>query len=53
MIDITERKRRELEMRQTMARMREHEARQKLLLNELNHRVKNTLPPSNRWLCRP
>jgi len=27
----------------TMVEMREHEARQKLLLDELNHRVKNTL----------
>jgi two-component sensor histidine kinase len=27
----------------TMMEMREHDARQKLLLNELNHRVKNTL----------
>lgn len=30
-------------MLQTMAQMREHEAHQKLLLDELNHRVKNTL----------
>lgn len=42
-LDITERKRRELEMLRTMAQMREHEAQQKLLLDELNHRVKNTL----------
>jgi two-component sensor histidine kinase len=42
-IDITDRKRRELETLQTMAQMREHEERQKLLLDELNHRVKNTL----------
>jgi two-component sensor histidine kinase len=28
---------------ETMMEMREHDARQKLLLNELNHRVKNTL----------
>ncbi|MDX5331075.1 MAG: sensor histidine kinase [Caulobacteraceae bacterium] len=28
---------------ETMVEMREHEARQKLLLDELNHRVKNTL----------
>jgi PAS domain S-box-containing protein len=42
-MDITERKRAELEMLQTMAQMREHEERQKLLLGELNHRVKNTL----------
>lgn len=43
LLDITERKRRELEMLRTMAQMREHEAQQKLLLDELNHRVKNTL----------
>ena len=42
-MDITERKRAELEMLQTMAQMREHEERQELLLGELNHRVKNTL----------
>ncbi|CAN7593048.1 PAS domain-containing protein [Phenylobacterium sp. LjRoot219] len=42
-MDITERKRHELEILQTMGQMREHEARQKLLLDELNHRVKNTL----------
>ncbi|CAN7441113.1 PAS domain S-box protein [Phenylobacterium sp. LjRoot225] len=42
-MDITERKRSELEMLQTLAQMREHEERQKLLLDELNHRVKNTL----------
>lgn len=42
-MDITERKRHELELLQTMAQMREHETRQKLLLDELNHRVKNTL----------
>jgi two-component sensor histidine kinase/PAS domain-containing protein len=43
LLDITERKRRESEILQTLAQMREHEARQKLLLDELNHRVKNTL----------
>ncbi|CAN7629469.1 PAS domain-containing protein [Phenylobacterium sp. LjRoot225] len=43
LLDITERKRCELEILQTMAQMREHEAQQKLLLDELNHRVKNTL----------
>lgn len=43
LLDITERKRHELEILQTMAKMREHEAQQKLLLDELNHRVKNTL----------
>jgi PAS domain S-box-containing protein len=42
-MDITQRKRSELEILRTMAEMREHEARQKLLLDELNHRVKNTL----------
>lgn len=42
-MDITERKRSELETLQAMAQMREHEERQKLLLDELNHRVKNTL----------
>lgn len=42
-MDITERKRHELELLQTMEQMREHETRQKLLLDELNHRVKNTL----------
>lgn len=42
-IDVTERKRRELKLLQAMAEMREHETRQRLLLNELNHRVKNTL----------
>jgi two-component sensor histidine kinase len=42
-VDITERKRGEIALLQTMAQMREHEARQKLLLDELNHRVKNTL----------
>ena len=43
LMDITERKRTELQMIEAMAQMREHEARQKLLLDELNHRVKNTL----------
>lgn len=43
LLDITEPKRRELELLRTMAQMREHEAQQKLLLDELNHRVKNTL----------
>ena len=43
LMDITERKRAELEMLRTMTQMREHEERQKLLLDELNHRVKNTL----------
>ena len=43
LMDITERKRGELEMLHTMTQMREHEERQKLLLDELNHRVKNTL----------
>jgi len=42
-MDITARKRHELEILHTMEQMREHEARQKLLLDELNHRVKNTL----------
>lgn len=42
-MDITERKRNEHAILQTLQQMREHEARQKLLLNELNHRVKNTL----------
>ncbi|HKR86729.1 MAG TPA: HWE histidine kinase domain-containing protein, partial [Phenylobacterium sp.] len=42
-VDITERKRSELQLLRTMAEMREHEAQQKLLLDELNHRVKNTL----------
>lgn len=42
-MDITERKRSELETLQAMAQMRAHEERQKLLLDELNHRVKNTL----------
>lgn len=42
-MDITERKQHELEILQTMEQMREHEMRQKLLLDELNHRVKNTL----------
>jgi PAS domain S-box-containing protein len=42
-MDITARKRHELEILQTMEQMREHEMRQKLLLDELNHRVKNTL----------
>ncbi|TAJ68456.1 MAG: PAS domain S-box protein [Phenylobacterium sp.] len=41
--DITARKRSELQTLEAMARMREHETRQKLLLDELNHRVKNTL----------
>lgn len=43
LMDITERKRSEIETFQTMTQMREHEDRQKLLLDELNHRVKNTL----------
>jgi PAS domain S-box-containing protein len=42
-LDTTERKKTELEMLRTLQQMREHEARQKLLLDELNHRVKNTL----------
>jgi PAS domain S-box-containing protein len=42
-MDITERKLSELTLRDTMRRMAEHEAHQKLLLDELNHRVKNTL----------
>jgi two-component sensor histidine kinase len=42
-MDITERKRAELEMLQAMRKMREHQEHQKLLLDELNHRVKNTL----------
>jgi len=42
-MDITERKRAELEMLQAIRKMREHQAHQKLLLDELNHRVKNTL----------
>jgi len=42
-MDITARKQHELEILQTMEQMREHEMRQKLLLDELNHRVKNTL----------
>jgi two-component sensor histidine kinase len=41
--DITERKCAELQTHEAMTRMREHESRQKLLLDELNHRVKNTL----------
>jgi len=41
--DITARKRSELQTLEAMAQMREHESRQKLLLDELNHRVKNTL----------
>ncbi|WP_068878475.1 MULTISPECIES: PAS domain S-box protein [unclassified Phenylobacterium] len=41
--DITARKRSELQTLEAMGRMQEHEARQKLLLDELNHRVKNTL----------
>jgi len=43
LVDITDRKRGELRTLETMAQMREHETRQKLLLDELNHRVKNTL----------
>jgi PAS domain S-box-containing protein len=42
-IDITERKRVELEMLQAIQKMRENQEHQKLLLDELNHRVKNTL----------
>jgi len=42
-MDITERKRAELEMLQAIRKMREHQEHQKLLLDELNHRVKNTL----------
>jgi len=42
-MDITERKRAELEILQAMRKMREHQEHQKLLLDELNHRVKNTL----------
>jgi len=42
-IDITKRKRAELEMLQAMRKMREQQEHQKLLLGELNHRVKNTL----------
>lgn len=42
-IDITERKRAELEMLQAMQKMRDQQEQQKLLLGELNHRVKNTL----------
>ena len=42
-MDITERKRAEIEMLQAMRKMREHQEHQKLLLDELNHRVKNTL----------
>lgn len=41
--DITVRKRDELHTHAAISRMREHESRQKLLLDELNHRVKNTL----------
>ncbi|OHB27482.1 MAG: hypothetical protein A2790_22050 [Phenylobacterium sp. RIFCSPHIGHO2_01_FULL_69_31] len=41
--DITARKRSELQTLEAMASMQEHETRQKLLLDELNHRVKNTL----------
>jgi two-component sensor histidine kinase len=42
-MDITERKTAELETLRAMEQMRAHEARQKLLLDEVNHRVKNTL----------
>ena len=42
-MDITERKRSEIETQRTLEHMREQEAHQKLLLGELNHRVKNTL----------
>jgi two-component sensor histidine kinase len=42
-MDVTERKTAEMEMLRSMQQMREHEARQKLLLDEVNHRVKNTL----------
>jgi len=41
--DITDRKRGELQTLEALTRMQEHEVRQKLLLDELNHRVKNTL----------
>jgi PAS domain S-box-containing protein len=41
--DITSRKLAELTILRTMTEMREHAAQQKLLLDELNHRVKNTL----------
>ncbi len=41
--DITARKRDELRTQASLSQMREHETRQKLLLDELNHRVKNTL----------
>lgn len=43
LMDITARKQGELQTLDAMARMQEHETRQKLLLDELNHRVKNTL----------
>lgn len=43
LLDVTERKQHELELLENMAQMREQDARQKLLLDELNHRVKNTL----------
>lgn len=43
LMDITARKQGELKTLDAMARMQEHETRQKLLLDELNHRVKNTL----------
>jgi PAS domain S-box-containing protein len=43
LMDITSRKQGELQTLDAMARMQEHETRQKLLLDELNHRVKNTL----------
>lgn len=43
MMDITQRKHSELEILDKMSQMREHEARQKLLIDEVNHRVKNTL----------
>ena len=41
--DITDRKRGEIQTLEAMTRMQDHEVRQKLLLDELNHRVKNTL----------
>jgi PAS domain S-box-containing protein len=43
MMDISQRKRSEVQMLHTMEELREQEAHQKLLLDELNHRVKNTL----------
>ena len=41
--DVTDLERARLAMQRTLEQMREQEAHQKLLLGELNHRVKNTL----------